>query len=93
MIQIAHKKIYSTVEAKANLNKLLNDVTMGMGVAIKRRGKIIAQMIPANENILDETKEVKELMRQLKAFHQKIKSNHGGQSQTVALLRELRGEA
>ncbi len=71
------RRICSTVEAKANLNKLLHCVTTGEEIVIRRRGKIIAKMIPATESQLDEAKQVKELMQQLKVFHRKVRQNHG----------------
>ena len=87
------RRICTTVETKAHLNKLLDYVTMGEEIIIRRRGKIIAKMIPAAESKLDEAMQVKELMRQLKNFHQKVKQKHGSRSDTAALLRDLRRES
>lgn len=87
------RRICTTVEAKANLNKLLDYVTAGEEIIIRRRGKIIAKMIPAAESKMDEARQVKELMHQLRNFHQRVRQKHGARSDTVALLRDLRRES
>lgn len=90
---MASRKFCNTVEAKTNLNKLLDEVSQGQEVVIRRRGKAIAKIVPAKEENLEEGPRIEKLIAQLRIFHQKVRASHGTKSHTVSLLRELRREA
>lgn len=83
----------NTVEAKAKLNELLDDVASGQEIVICRRGKAVAKLIPATDEGLDDRDHTRRLLERLRRFHRRVRANRGTKGHTVALLRELRKES
>ena len=83
----------NTVEAKAKLNELLDEVVKGHEVFIKRRGRTVAKLIGASEEALDDRPQTKQLMQRLRLFHERLRNHHGTKNHTISLLRELRRQS
>lgn len=87
------RRICNTVEAKAKLNELLDEVVNGDVVIIQRRGKPVAKLsatddLPSNHQEITRT-----FLRQLRDFHRRVRRNHPAKSRTVDILREIREES
>lgn len=87
------QKFCNTVEAKANLNHYLDNVAKGQEVVIRRRGKVIAKMVPATEESIDDQGQNERFMKKLRQFHSRVKKLHGKKSHTLSILRELRDQS
>lgn len=87
------RRICNTAEAKAKLNQYLNDVASGGEVLIERRGKVVAKLVSASGIKGDTRKETLQFMTRLREFQRRLRANHGSDSSTVELLRELRRES
>lgn len=83
----------NTVEAKAKLNELLDDVVNGDVIIIQRRGKPVAQLSAAPTTPVDHQASTKDLFRRLRDFHKRVRKNHPAKSHTVDILREIREES
>lgn len=87
------RQICNTVQAKANLNKYLDQVSKGEEVIIRRRGRAIAKIIPLFDENFDEHQMTQEFVARLKKFHQRVSRSRGIKSYTIDFLRELREES
>ncbi len=83
----------NTVEAKAKLNELLDDVVNGDTIIIQRRGKPVAQLTAATAVAADHKATTKSLFQRLRDFHKRVRKNHPEKSHTVDILREIREES
>lgn len=86
-------QICNTVQAKTNLNKYLDQVSKGEEVIIRRRGKVIAKIIPLFDENFDEHQVTQEFLARLKKFHQRVSQSRGVKSHTIEFLRKLREES
>lgn len=90
---MTQQRTCNTVEAKARLNELLNEVAAGCEITIQRRGRPVARLIPAAEHTPNDTQRTTHLMQRLRRFHRRLAKSHGVKGQTRALLRALRDES
>ena len=92
-----NQRFCNTVEAKAKLNELLDEVSLGGQVVIRRHGRAVAKLIGATEESLDDRTQTKQFLQRLRRFHQRVRKVHGQgavmKSHTVDLLRKLRRES
>ena len=79
----------NTVEAKARLNELLDEVVQGNTVTIMRYGEPVAQLVTPS-SLGAENQNPGNFFTSLKNFHKKIIKRHGVKSHTVDILREIR---
>jgi len=93
VIIMLKRRTCNTVEAKAKLSELLNEVSQGSEVVIHRRGKVVAKLVPASGAALDTKEETVRFMKGLREFQKELRKRHGPDSMTVSLLRELRRES
>lgn len=85
------KRTCNTVEAKAKLNELLDEVAQGNTVTIIRHGEPVAQLVTPSSKNSDGGHE--SFFTSLKSFHKKIAKKHGLPSHTVEILREIRDDS
>lgn len=90
---MAQERTLNTVEAKARLNELLNEVAAGSEITIQRRGRPVARLVPATARTRTDTQHTAQLMQRLRHFHQRVRKAHGAKGHTRALLRSLREES
>lgn len=93
MLGSMKQRVCNTVEAKAKLNELLDDVVNGDVIIIQRRGKAVARL-SATDDVPENHQETTEIfLRQLRDFHRRVRRNHSKKSHTVEILRQLREDS
>jgi prevent-host-death family protein len=90
---MSEQRYCNTVEAKTKLSELLDYVSSGQEVVIRRRGRAVARLVPASDDALDAKSDVSAMITRLREFHKRLRQAHGDKSDTVAILRELREES
>lgn len=93
MLRDMRRRICNTVEAKAKLNELLDDVVNGDVVIIQRRGKAVARLSATEEVPENHQEATQTFLRRLRDFHRRVRRNHSKKSHTVEILRQLREES
>jgi prevent-host-death family protein len=87
------RKFCNTVETKAKLNELLNNIERGQEIIIQRRGKSVAKLVPLSAAGPDDEEQTKIFLSHLRKFHRRIRRRHGFKGQTLEILKELRKES